>query len=104
MRLATVATFSAPVLSSSLSSQMRRANTVLTEERVAESSVMMPRPRPSLFDTFQGGFVGMTAGEDESTYREGGIPSSIAVTSTKVLNEEPGWRRPWVARLNLLVR
>ena len=28
------------------------------------------------------------------------IPSRIASVRTKVLNEEPAWRRPWAARLN----
>ena len=28
------------------------------------------------------------------------MPSSIAFVSTKVLNAEPAWRRPWAARLN----
>ena len=31
------------------------------------------------------------------------IPSSSAVISVKGLIEEPGWRRPWVARLNGVV-
>ncbi len=31
------------------------------------------------------------------------MPSSSAVTSSNGLIEEPGWRRPWVARLNGLV-
>ena len=97
IRLAVLATFFAP------SSQATRAKTVLTEERVAASREIIPLPRPSLFDTTHGfGLVVMNAGDEESTLNDGGIPSSSAVTSTKVLNDEPAWRLPCVARLNLL--
>ena len=46
MRFAVLATFSAPVFFLSLSSQISRANTVLTELRVADSIVIMPRRDP----------------------------------------------------------
>jgi hypothetical protein len=58
MRRATAETFSAPVLSSSLSSQMRRANTVFTEDRGRRVQRDHPRPRPSLLETSQTGVAG----------------------------------------------
>ena len=37
-----------------------------------------------------------------STIEEGVKPLSIAVAYTNGLNDEPGWRIAWVARLNSL--
>ena len=42
-----------------------------------------------------------TQGLVPSMMSSGRAPASSAATSTKVLNDEPGWRWPCVARLNL---
>src|SRR4030095_15239886 len=41
-------------------------------------------------------------GADMYIVVSGLMPSRIASVSTKVLKEDPAWRRPWAARLNWL--
>ncbi len=85
MRLAILATFLMP------SSSATRAKTVFTELWVALSSDIMPDPSPSLLLTIHGfGLAGISAGDDESTSNQGGMPCSIASASTNVLKDEPG--------------
>ena len=84
---ATSVTLSAPIAS------VTRANTVLTDAAVAEASVIMPRPLPSLLLTVQVPLdVGIFAGEDESIFVLGEMPSCNAATRVNVLKDEPGWR------------
>jgi hypothetical protein len=80
------------------------ANTELSENSSALVSVRSPTYVPSKFSGLKSSLppeLGTTNERFFDGHTESGLtPSRSAWASTNALNDDPGWRWPWVARLN----